>query len=349
MLGSNDNESESPLAQEAVLAHLLELVGERENAAASPRSSVPETTPQSPQRGIGQSVSVSIYMLWPPFGCPHLADVKERPSERSATNRRSHNGQSAGCHRCPLCRSIWRVRLGAAMLVYRVFPYLPQAASGETGHATHDHAQGTGRLDNPNHYRIWYLAVEPAGAIAEAFGDLDEWGSAMFECPMIPGSRRAMETYLLSDCTPLLDLDDSRNLLTRGLRPTQVIERNRAATQNWALTVFNERNDRHERIWQGVRWWSYYRPQWRIIGYWGKTAPQLLTVEELALTNPAVVDASTSLGRSRERSSLADSDALAHGSSVAQQDRSSISRYTPTAARPGGRWHSELPSTAGSI
>jgi hypothetical protein len=248
------------------------------------------------------------------FGCPHLADVRERPYEWSATTRRSHNGRSGGCHRCPLCCGIWH--LGEAMLVYRVFPYLPQATSGEAGHAMHVHAQGSGRLDNPSHYRIWYLALEQAGAIAEAFGDLDEWGSAMFDCPLITGSRRALATYLLSDYTPLLDLDDSRNLLTRGLRPTQVIERNRAATQSWALTVFNERNDRYEQVWQGVRWWSYHRPQWRIIGYWGETAPQLLVVEELDLTSPAVIDASTSLMRSGRPSSLTDSDAVASGSSV---------------------------------
>jgi len=161
----------------------------------------------------------------------------------------------------------------------------------------HLETQGRGRLDNPGHYRIWYLAMEPAGAVAESFGDLDEWDPEMFKFPGIPGSRRVLATYLLSDDTPLLDLDDARNLYIRGLRPTQVIERNRAATQAWALSVYNERNDRGARIWHGIRWWSYHRPQWRIIGYWGDRAPQLLEVEELTLTSPAVTDAATSLKR----------------------------------------------------
>jgi len=181
------------------------------------------------------------------------------------------------------------------MLVYRVFPHLLQARYTEPGHPLHLHAQGTGRLDNPGHYRIWYLALEPAGAVAEVFGDRDIWDSAMFEYKPIVGSRYALATYFLADDTPLLDLDDPRNLLTRGLRPTQVIERNRAATQSWALNVFNERNDSGARIWQGVRWWSYYRPQWRIIGYWGDDSPDMLNIDQLSLASPPAIDALASL------------------------------------------------------
>jgi hypothetical protein len=188
------------------------------------------------------------------------------------------------------------------MLVYRVFPHLPEAASGEPGHPIYIYSQGSGRLDNPGHYKIWYLALEPAGAVAETFGDLDDWDSAMFEYPGLPGSRRKLATYLLKDDAPLLELDDARNLLTRGLRPTQVIERNRSATQEWALDVFNERNDRGEKMWCGVKWWSYHRPQWRIIGYWGEDAPDLMDVDELTLTTPAVIDAAASLCRPRKSS-----------------------------------------------
>src|SRR6266567_4725416 len=52
-----------------------------------------------------------------------------------------------------------------------------------------------------------------------------------------------MPAHIVDDDIALLDLDDA-NLYTRGQRPTQVIERNRAATQAWALSVCNERNDR---------------------------------------------------------------------------------------------------------
>jgi RES domain len=185
--------------------------------------------------------------------------------------------------------------LKATMLVYRVFPHLPHARYAEPGHPLHLHAQGTGRLDNPGQYRIWYLALEPAGAMAEVFGDRGTWDAAMFEYKPTAGGRYALATFFLADDTPLLDLDDPRNLLARGLRPTQVIERNRAATQNWALNVFNERNDRGSRIWQGVRWWSYHRPQWRIIGYWGDNSPNVLNIEQLSLTSPPAIDALASL------------------------------------------------------
>jgi hypothetical protein len=184
------------------------------------------------------------------------------------------------------------------MLGYRVFPHLPTAESGRPGHPLFIDVQGAGRLDNPPHYEVWYFALESSGAVAEAFGDLDEWGPEMFDYPLLPGSRRALATFRLGDDIPLLDLDDSRNLLRVGLRPTQVIERNKGATQRWALDIFNMRNDRGEPEWHGVKWWSYHRPQWRIVGYWGDQSPEPLNVEELTMTCPPVVDAMASLRRS---------------------------------------------------
>jgi RES domain len=183
------------------------------------------------------------------------------------------------------------------MLAYRVYPHLPGASPGDPGHPLYMDAQGAGRLDNPGHYRIWYLTLEPAGAVAEAFGDLDPWEARMFKTAKLPGSHMALATYILRDDLALLDLDDGRNLYLRGLRPTQVVERNRAASQAWALSVYNERNDRGARTWQGIKWWSYHRPHWRVVGYWGADSPYLLATEELSLASPAVADAATSLRR----------------------------------------------------
>ena len=112
------------------------------------------------------------------------------------------------------------------MLAYRVRPDLPGALPGSAGHPLYLDTQCSGRLDNPERYQIWYLALEPAGAAAETFGDLDQWDAEMFRCPSVPGSRLALATFRLDDDTALLDLDDARNLYSRGLRPTQVIERN---------------------------------------------------------------------------------------------------------------------------
>lgn len=183
------------------------------------------------------------------------------------------------------------------MLVYRVFPHLAEAPSGTAGHPLHVGFQGRGRLDNPAHYQVWYLALEPAGAVAETFADLDEWNNDMFRFSPMSDSRYFLATYLLDDNVPLLDLDDAWNLYARGLRPSQVVDPNRAATQALALRIFSERDHCGARLWDGVRWWSYHRPQWRIVGYWGDSAPQLLRAEKLTLTSPAVTDAAVSLNR----------------------------------------------------
>ncbi len=155
-----------------------------------------------------------------------------------------------------------------------------------------------GRLDNPADYDCWYLAADAPGAVGETFGDLDVWTSGMFSFPALAGADRALGTYKIPDATPILDLDDARNLLDRGLRPTQVIERNRPATQGWALRIFNERTRTGSRKWNGVRWWSYHRPQWRIYGLWELT-PECVAVDALALDHPAVVDAARVLSKRR--------------------------------------------------
>src|SRR5699024_9550313 len=99
----------------------------------------------------------------------------------------------------------------------------------------------------------------------------------------------------------LLDLDDAGALLARCLRPTQAIARNRAATQSWALAIFNERDDLAVRRWAGVRWWSYHRPHWSVIGLW-QTAEEPAghrhaRIEPLDLAHPAVLDAARTLGK----------------------------------------------------
>ncbi len=186
------------------------------------------------------------------------------------------------------------------MLLYHVFPHLPSAADSEPGHPHYLHRpQGHGRLDNPRHYDCWYLSAEATGAVGEVFGNLLSWSEKMFEMPALPGSRRSLGIYEVPDDLPVLDLDDARALLDRGLRPTQVIARNRPATQAWALAIFREVDSRGDRLWDGVRWWSYHRPQWRIYGLWGSITPRCMRVEPLTLTHPAVVDAANVLSKVR--------------------------------------------------
>lgn len=182
------------------------------------------------------------------------------------------------------------------MLLYRVFPYLDAAKDGESGSPTYLHRpQGGGRLDNPGVYDVWYFSTIPEAGIAEVFERNPIWRDGMFDYPTVTGSRRALGAYRVDDGIGTLDLDDARALLDRGLRPTQVVTRNRPTTQAWALNIWNEGR------WAGVRWWSFHRPHWPIVALW--TAPgadcpaEVVEVETLHIGHRSVVDAAASLGK----------------------------------------------------
>jgi hypothetical protein len=141
-----------------------------------------------------------------------------------------------------------------------------------------------------------YLSDAPAGAVAEAFGTLARWTSGMFERPDLPGSVRALGSYEISEEVAVFDLDDAGALQTLGLRPSQVVTRDRSVTQRWALGI-------HELgSWAGVRWWSYYDPRWYCCAIWEIDALTLRSggVHPLHLQDPAVKEASEVLGRPRE-------------------------------------------------
>jgi len=154
--------------------------------------------------------------------------------------------------------------------------------------------QGSGRLDNPDHYVVRYFALSPAAAVAETFGTLTRWVPAMFAFPGLTGGVRAVATYEIPDDTPILDLDDAQALVDRGLRPTQVVTRARAVTQPWAFRIFQE-----PVRWAGVRWWSYYRPEWPIVGLWRDESLVVRKTEPLDIDHPAVDEAAKELAKER--------------------------------------------------
>lgn len=177
------------------------------------------------------------------------------------------------------------------MLLYRVFPYADSAKAGRPGHPLYlNPLQGHGRWDNPEHYLAWYMASEEAAAVGEALGDITPWDERMFAFPQVPGARRALGVYELPDDLPYLDLDDARQLVELGVRPSQVVERNRAFTQSLALRIY--RTGRYK----GLRWWSYRHPQWRVWCLWEITRT-LVEVEELSLEHRAVIAAAHTLNR----------------------------------------------------
>lgn len=185
-------------------------------------------------------------------------------------------------------------------LAYRVFAYDSSAAAGESGHPHYLYKpQGKGRIDNPGHYDLWYLAEKPEAAIGEVFGDLPIWSEAMFETPYLPSGKRVLGVFDVPDDVALLDLDDANNLLEFNLRPTQVVARNRPSTQAWALRIFKDAKYDGTRKWAGIKWWSFQRPHWTVYGLWvppGETMPHtFLRYEELDLHHTAVQDAGRSL------------------------------------------------------
>lgn len=134
---------------------------------------------------------------------------------------------------------------------------MPTAEQGAPGHPLYVHpGQGKGRWDNPDLYRLRYVALTPEAAIGETFGNLARWSPDMLRVPFLSGAERQLATYSMDETIhPLLDFDDAKTLIDRGLRPTQVVGRNRPLTSGIAARVFREGR------WAGVRWWSYHRPQ----------------------------------------------------------------------------------------
>jgi hypothetical protein len=64
-------------------------------------------------------------------------------------------------------------------------------------------------------------------------------------------------------------------LVDRDLRPSNVVTRDRATTQRWALEVFEEDK------WDGIRWWSFHNPEWGSFGLWNRDGLELVSVTPL--------------------------------------------------------------------
>jgi RES domain len=179
-------------------------------------------------------------------------------------------------------------------ILHRVLPYLATARTGEPGHPLYlPPARGGNRVDNPGRYQVLYLGDAPAGAVAEAFGSFSRWNRGLFRgAPSLPGSVRALVSYELPEDTAVCNLDDAHALAEWGLRPSEVVTRNRAVTQAWALKLYEAGSH------AGVRWWSYYDSRWGSVGLWDSRP---LTVVDLAVlddvAHPALVEAASVLCR----------------------------------------------------
>lgn len=173
----------------------------------------------------------------------------------------------------------------------------------DPGHPLHVPArlQGAGRFDNPEHYAALYTATEPSGAVAEAFGSRHTWTAGMFTRPKDELVRVLATLEAGAAETRLVDLDDCATLGRLGLKPSEVVRRNPAATRELALRLWRED---HAGI-AGIRWWSYFRPEWDLVMLWsGELSDdawfpdvEVVAVELLGLDHPAVREAAQALPR----------------------------------------------------
>lgn len=160
--------------------------------------------------------------------------------------------------------------------------------------------QGQGRFDNPHLYAALYVSTSAQGAIGETFGNLSRWPAAEVERPK-EGRPRCLVRLDLPDDGVLCDLDDPLVLTQLGIRPSDVVRRNRDHTQEVANVVWQTRAATGVR---GFSWWSYWRPEWTVVVLWSDGLghpyfPELTVtyVDALTAAHPAVQVAADVLPR----------------------------------------------------
>jgi hypothetical protein len=117
------------------------------------------------------------------------------------------------------------------------------------------------------------------------------WTPKMLMFPALPGSVKVLTTYEFDEEKyPLLDLDDAGVLFQRGIRPSQVVIRNRPRTQQVAAGIF------FEGLWSGIQWWSYHRPQWTAVALWDLSGLSVVTIDNIS-THPGLAAAAKTLSK----------------------------------------------------
>ena len=175
-------------------------------------------------------------------------------------------------------------------MLFRVFGWLPDATPDPL-RVPRDR-QGAGRHDDPDRYTAWYLAREPASAVAEAIQAFR--GQELIATALVrpEGARRALATLDDDAVPPLLDLDDPAVLLERGLRPSAVATGIRRTTQRLAATAFDDGA-------VGLSWWSALESSWTNVTLFAERLGGPLPVLDavpLTLDHPALVEAAERLG-----------------------------------------------------
>ena len=187
------------------------------------------------------------------------------------------------------------------MRAYRIAPWDPRGGAGQLleALATVRSGQQSGRWDNSRLYGALYLSLSQAGAVAEVLGNHPVWVDALFDVPGT-GLRRHLLTVEVADAVTrtLVDVDDPRFLLERGLRPSEVAGRARARTRALAADLFAEGAT-------GIRFWSYHRPEWTNVVLFvppvGARGVRVVAAEAMRVDLPCVAAASEMLCRTIRR------------------------------------------------
>jgi len=152
--------------------------------------------------------------------------------------------------------------------------------------------QGEGRHDNPDDYGALYLSRVQASPVAEF---LKEYRGQDLPPRLLEHEGTPLTLASIDDAglDGLLDLDEPRNLATRGLRPSRVATRQRNHTQPIGLSIYREGAS-------GFEWWSTIEASWINATLFAERVADLLTLaaepETLTIDHPALREAAEAVG-----------------------------------------------------
>ena len=175
-------------------------------------------------------------------------------------------------------------------MLYRVTRVHPNASPREPGGALHvpRTKQGRGRHDNPDLYGVLYASRSPISAVAERI--IRFRGATLEDADLRhpDGSFDALLAIDVERVAPIIDLDEPREMVRRGLRPSTVATRARTPTQELARAIYEEGAP-------GFAWWSTIEAAWSNVTLFaeraGTSVRMAVKPEALTVDHPAVAEA----------------------------------------------------------
>lgn len=180
-------------------------------------------------------------------------------------------------------------------MLYRVTRVHPAASAREFGGALHvpRAKQGRGRHDNPDLYGVLYASRSPISAVAER---IIRFRGAVLDDADLRHPDGSFDTLLAIDVervAPIVDLDEPREMVRRGLRPSTVATRARTPTQELAHAIYDEGGP-------GFAWWSTIEASWSNVTLFAERAGSSVRVAmkptPLTVDHPAVAEAAEFTG-----------------------------------------------------